>query len=149
MSSRFAVWKLALGLAFGVATIGGTAWAQADIIAARKDGLKRVGANMDAIKLVVDARGDVRSVAPRVDEIVTFFSDFPTRFPAGSGTGDTRALPAIWTDHAGFERVAANALTAAKALQTTVNAGDSAATAQAFQALGGACGACHRPFRAR
>ncbi|WP_431283453.1 c-type cytochrome [Humitalea sp. 24SJ18S-53] len=147
MQSRLKVWTLALGL--GLAAIGGTAWAQADIIAARKDGLKRVGANMEAIKLVVDARGDVRTLGPRVDEIVTFFSDFPTRFPAGSGTGETRALPAIWTDRAGFDRAAANALTAAHTLRTTVNAGDAAATAQAFQALGGACGACHRPFRGR
>jgi cytochrome c556 len=149
MSSRLTVWTLALGLGFGVAAIGGTAWAQADVVAARKDGLKRMQANMEAIKLVVDARGDVRSTAPRVEEIVTFFSDFHTRFPAGSGTGETRALPAIWTDRAGFERVSANAWTAAQALQTTVNAGDAAASAQAFQALGGACGACHRPFRAR
>ena len=27
----------------------------------------------------------------------------PTRLPPGSDRGDTRALPAVWTERAGFE----------------------------------------------
>ena len=149
MTSRFTRWALAATCVVSRASIAGTAWAQATVITARRDGFKAMGANMDAIKLVVDARGDARPLAPRVDEVVAYIGSIPGRFPEASATGDTRALPAIWTNRADFDRVAANALTAAQTLRTAVNTNDPAATAAAFQALGGACGACHRPYRAR
>ncbi len=146
MTSRFTLWTLAAAC---VVSLAGTAWAQPSVITARRDGFKAMGANMDAIKVVVDARGDARPMAARVDEVVAYLGTIHGRFPEGSGTGDTRAQPAIWTNRADFDRVAANAVTAGQTLRTAVSANDPAATAAAFQALGGACGACHRPYRAR
>lgn len=123
------------------------AWAQGDVIAARRDGLKGIARQMEGIKAVVDQRGDPRATGAGIGEMIGFFEGFPARFPAGSGSGDTRALPAIWTDRAGFETANANILTQLRALQAAANSGDQAAFGAAFQQTGATCGACHRPYR--
>lgn len=126
--------------------IAGTALAQ-DVISQRREGLRGMGRHMEAIKAVTDARGDTRPLVARIDEMITFYRGMPALFPAGSGTGDTRALPAIWTDRAGFEQANANTVTQLQALRTAAASGDVAATAAAFNQTGATCGACHRPYR--
>ena len=123
------------------------AWAQGDVIAARRDGLKGIARQMEGIKAVIDQRGDPRTTGAGIAEMIGFFEGFPARFPAGSGSGDTRALPAIWTDRAGFEAANTNMVTQLRALQAAANSGDQAAFGAAFQQTGGTCGACHRPYR--
>ncbi len=134
---------VAIGLLAGL----GSAFAQGDVIAARRDGLKGVARQMEAIKAVVDQRGDPRSLTGGISGMIVFFEGLPARFPAGSGTGDTRALPAIWSDRAGFETANTNMVTQLRALQAAATAGDQAALAAAFQQTGATCGACHRPYR--
>lgn len=126
--------------------MAGSALAQ-DVIADRREGLRGMGRSMEAIKAVTDARGDTRPLVGRVDEMIAFYQGFPARFPAGSGTGNTRALPAIWSDRAGFEQVNANMVAALQALRTAAASGDVAATTAAFNAAGATCGSCHRPYR--
>ncbi len=123
------------------------ALAQGDVIIARQEGLKGVARQMESIKAVVDQRGDPRTTGATISEMMRFFEDFTARFPAGSGTGTTRALPAIWTDRAGFETANGNMVTQLRALQAAANAGDPAAFGAAFQQTGATCGACHRPYR--
>lgn len=139
-------WKFAAAL-ITVMTMAAPVWAQADVITARRDGLKAVARQMEGIKAVVDQRSDPRASSPTIAEMISFFEGFPARFPAGSGSGDTRALPAIWTDRAGFEAANTNMLTQLRNLQAAANAGDSAAFGAAFQQTGATCGACHRPYR--
>jgi cytochrome c556 len=67
-----------------------------------------------------------------------------TLFPAGSGGGDSRAKPEIWTDAAGFEKTMKDAQAAAVALQSVP---DEAAFGPALGALGGNCKACHDKYR--
>jgi cytochrome c556 len=138
-------WILA-GAAFAALGIAGTALAQ-DVITARRDGLKGMGAHLEAIKAVSDARGDPRPVVGRIDEMIVFFNGLPARFPEGSGTGNTRALPTIWSDREGFERAAANMVAQLQALRAVAASGDAAALPAAFQQTGATCGACHRPYR--
>jgi len=123
------------------------ALAQGDVITARRDGLKGVARQMEGIKAVVDQRGDPRGSTAAIADMIGFFEGFPARFPAGSGSGDTRALPTIWTDRTGFEAASANMVTQLRAFQAVANAGDQAAFAAAFQQTGATCGACHRPYR--
>ena len=52
-----------MGAAAAVALAAGTAWAQADVIAERRAGLKRMGEHMQAMKAVVDSRGNVQPLA--------------------------------------------------------------------------------------
>lgn len=140
-------WILTAAAVAAVA-VAGAAMAQ-DVIAQRRAGLKHVGEQFQAIKGVSDARGDLRPLAPEIDGIITFFQGLPALFPEGSGTGNTRALPTIWSDRAGFEQARANLLTQLAALRTLAANGDNAAFPAAFNATGAACGACHRPYRGR
>lgn len=138
-------WILA-GIAIAAFGTAGAAFAQ-DVIAQRRDGLRAMGRHMEAIKAVSDARGDTRPLVARVEEMIAFYRGLPALFPAGSGTGDTRALPAIWSDRAGFEQANANMVTQLEALRTAAASGDNAALTAAFNQTGATCGACHRPYR--
>jgi len=148
---------LGLGLLAGVGLAAlGAASAQtslAQVVQERRDGLKAVGAHMEAMAAIARAGGDPRPAAERVAAIQAFFVDFPARFPAGTQRGapglDTRALPEIWTDRANFERVSAALGPRLDALAAAAQSGDARAFGAALQATGGSCGDCHRPFRAR
>jgi cytochrome c556 len=136
-------------------SLTGVALAQTEVITARREGLRGIGAHMEAMKAIADARGNPAPAVERIDAMTTFFTTFPTRFPAGTdvpqGTnpGQTRALPVIWTDNAGFLQANANMLTQITALRGAAAGGDPAAFAAAFQQTGATCGACHRTYRAR
>ena len=142
-------WRMAVSALVFMA-LAGTALAQGDAIAERRAGLKRMGAHMDAIKPVADARGDVKALEPRVDDMIAWFRTLPQRFPPGSDRGDTKAQPAVWSDRAGFEAANTRMLGQLEVLKTAAAAGDSAGFATAFQATGPQfCGGCHRTYRAR
>ncbi len=65
-------------------------------------------------------------------------------FPAGSGGGESRAKPEIWTDAAGFEKGMKEAHAAAVALQSVK---DEASFAPALGAVGASCKSCHDKYR--
>jgi cytochrome c556 len=65
-------------------------------------------------------------------------------FPTGSGGGDSKARPEIWTDAAGFEKAMKDAHAAAVALQAVK---EEAAFGPALGALGASCKACHDKYR--
>mgnify|MGYP006184679683 FL=1 len=71
------------------------------------------------------------------------------QFPAGSDKGDTKALPAIWTDMAGFQAASKASDMAYDKLAVAAGSGDQAALAAAFADTGKTCGACHDKFRAK
>ena len=149
------------GLIFGglalAAVVAGAGFAQAqgafaDIIATRQAGYKATGANMGAIKKVLDAGGDLTTVASNAQGVSDWAKKIPTVFPTGSGPESgvkTAALPDIWVSKADFEKLAANLGTEADKLVVALKANDKAAATAAFGATGGACGACHRTYRAK
>lgn len=143
---RMKSWIAALAL---LATAG-AAWAQADVIAERRAGLKRMGGHVESFKPVVDARGDVMALVPALDDMLAFYRGLPGRFPAGSGVGDTKALPSIWMDFSGFEAANTRLVGMLEGLKTSAAAGDAARFAATYQMLGReGCGGCHRAFRGR
>ena len=99
------VWILALA---GAIFLGGLpAVAQQDpaqVIAERREGLRAVGVEMEQVAAIARSGGDPRPAAERIARVQAFFQGFPDRFPAGTKTGNTRALPAIWQNRAGFEQ---------------------------------------------
>ena len=137
---------LAAGAMVGGATI---ALAQADVIKERQDNRKQTAAAMRAIKGVIDAKGRPRTPSPQAAKLKTLEAAFVKMFPAGSDKGDTKALPAVWTDMAGFEAASKNAEAAFDKLATAAGSGDMAALTAAFGDAGKACGACHEKFRAK
>jgi len=60
------------------------------------------------------------------------------------GTVKTEALPAIWTDKAGFDAASKNWYDAAMKLRAAT---DEASFKAAFPAVGNACGDCHKKYR--
>ena len=136
-----------------VAGISGVAWAQgaADAVAQRQAGFKAIGAATGEVKKMMDAGGDLTTVAAKASEISAFAKRIPALFPAGSGAESgvkTRALPAIWENRSDFDANAGILGTAADKLAMALKANDKVATAAAFTAMTGQCGACHRPYRA-
>jgi cytochrome c556 len=78
--------------------------------------------------------------------IVGYLDHFKDLFPEGSEKQDDKALPAIWTDRAGFEQHRMDARNAAEQVAAATDI-DSFQTA--FKSLGAACGACHKTYRAK
>jgi cytochrome c556 len=137
---------LAAGAMVGGATI---ALAQADVIKQRQENRKEAAATMRSIKGVIDAKGDVKAVVASAAKLKTLENAFDKMFPAGSDKGETKALPTVWSDSAGFQAAAKNADAAYDKLATAAGSGDLAAVTAAFGDTGKACGACHDKFRAK
>jgi cytochrome c556 len=137
---------LVAGAMVGGATI---AMAQADVIKDRQENRKQTAGAMRAIKGVIDAKGATADAVPQAAKLKTLEAAFVKMFPAGSDKGDTKALPAVWTDMAGFEAASKNAEVAFDKLATAAGSGDMAALTAAFADAGKACGACHEKFRAK
>ncbi len=145
---RLRTWTAVLGLA--AMLVSGAAFAQGNVIAERRAGLKRMGEQMEAMKAIADTAADPRPAVARIDDMVTFYRGLPALFPRGSGTGDTKALPAIWEDFSKFEAANTALLGQLQVLRTAAASGDAAAFQTAWRATGPQfCGGCHRPFRAR
>jgi len=137
---------LVAGSIVGGATI---ALAQADIVKQRQDNRKEMAATMRSIKGVIDAKGDVKAVVASAAKLKQLELAFDKLFPAGSDKGETKALPAVWSDMAGFQAASKNADAAYDKLAAAAGSGDLAAVTAAFGDTGKACGACHDKFRAK
>ena len=90
---------LAAGAMVGGATI---AMAQGDPIKERQENRKQAAAAMRAIKGVIDAKGATTGAVEQAAKLKTLEAAFVKMFPAGSDKGETKALPAVWTDMPGF-----------------------------------------------
>ncbi|MBR0650507.1 cytochrome c [Roseomonas terrae] len=134
------------GMATALIGLAGAAAAQ-DVIAQRREGMRTEGRQMEAIKGVLDARGDTRPLVERVDTIAAFYRDLQALYPPGTQTGETRALPAIWSDPAGFEAARTTIVAALGTLRVAAASGDLPATTAGFTQVGAACAACHRAYR--
>lgn len=138
-----------IGLALSGALVG-TVLAQAtDPIAARKDNRKQAGAAMKAIKGIIDAKGPTSGAQAHAAKIKELDVAFLKLFPKGSDKGETKALPAVWTDWAGFEAAGNANAAAADAMATAAGSGSLEALTAAFGATGKSCGACHEKYRAK
>jgi cytochrome c556 len=140
------VGALAAGAMVGGATI---ALAQADPIKERQENRKQTAAAMRAIKGIIDAKGNAKDAVDQAAKLKTLEVAFVKLFPAGSDKGDTKALPTVWSDWAGFEAASKNAETAFDRLSVAAGSGDIAQLQAAFGDAGKACGACHEKFRAK
>ena len=140
-----------IGALVAGAMVGGTtiALAQADVIKQRQDNRKETAATMRSIKGVIDAKGDVKAVVASAAKLKQLELAFDKLFPAGSDKGETKALPTVWSDMAGFQAASKAVDAAYDKLAVAAGSGDLAAVTAAFGDTGKACGACHDKFRAK
>ena len=139
------VGALAAGVMVGGATI---AFAQADVVKERQENRKQTAAAMRAIKGVIDAKGPTAGAVEQAAKLKTLEAAFVKMFPAGSDK-DSKALPTVWSDSAGFEAASKAADAAYDKLAVAAGSGDMAALTAAFGDAGKACGACHDKYRAK
>lgn len=137
---------LAAGAMVGGATI---ALAQADVIKQRQENRKEAAATMRSIKGVIDSKGDMKAVVASAAKLKQLENAFDKMFPPGSDKGETKALPTVWSDSAGFQAASKNVDAAYDKLAVAAGSGDLAAVTAAFGETGKACGACHDKFRAK
>ncbi|KCZ89470.1 c-type cytochrome [Hyphomonas johnsonii] len=123
-----------------------------ETIEARQAHLKNVG---KAFKTISDnlkaGEPDLAAIQAAAAAIPSEVSDMDTWFPAGSGPDagvKTAALAVIWEERTELETKITNLQSAAATLDTTAQAGDIAAIAEAFKATGATCKSCHDKFRA-
>lgn len=140
---------LAMGAALAVA---GLALAQTptDVaIKERQAKFKDIGAQNKVINdQLKTASPDVAAIKASAARIKAHAAALPTWFPApGASATKTGALPAIWSDPAGFATAAKGFQDASAKLDQLAQAGDVDGLKGHMRPLGGACFSCHTKYR--
>jgi len=121
-----------------------------DVIETRQAGQDLLSGTFTGIREVVAAKGDVKKMENPARAMARWIKQFPTQFPKGSDQGhDTKALPVIWTDMAGFQKAANETADASIKLADLAKAGDAEGMTAQIKVVGDTCTACHRTYRAR
>ena len=143
---------VALATAIGFAAIA--TWA-ADPITERRDAMKGNGAAMKAINETLEKGGSAADLAPHAAKINDTAMKLASLFPAGSDQpqgkdpGQTMAKPDIWQNPNDFAAKVKAFQEEAAMFQTAVAGGDLGVIKAEFEKLGGACGDCHKSYRAK
>jgi cytochrome c556 len=139
------------GLVLMAAVAGGFAGMSTSIRAAdaahdRHEAMEGVGSAMKALGAIAkkEVPFDASVVSKHALTIADNLKTASTLFPAGSGGGESRAKPEIWTETADFDKIMKDGRAAALALQSVK---DEAAFGPALQALSANCKSCHDRFR--
>ena len=155
MKGRFAkLGAVVLASAVGFAAIA-TLVQAADPITERREAMKGNGAAMKAINTALENGGSPSNLAPHADKINDTAAKLPTLFPAGSDQphgkdpGHTMAKPEIWQNPDDFAAKVKDFQAEAAMFKTAVAGGDMGVIKAEFEKLGGACGSCHKAFRAK
>jgi cytochrome c556 len=144
------VWLGAVAAVAVMAAVATYAATPDEVIAERRAGYKHMGEVFKAMKAGVDGGADVTQFAAGAGDVVAWATKIPTMFPPGTETGGgTHALPAVWSDRPGFDKLAGELKVEAGKLQQVAATGDKAAFAAQFKETGGVCGQCHRNYRAK
>jgi len=141
--------KVLAGALLGFLTLAVSAqvFAQADVNQKRQDAMKGNSEAAKAIKAAVETK-DYATVETKAKDIMGTADKIVSLFPKGSTTGKTKAKPEIWEKSDDFAKAAKNLSKAAGELASTAKAGNDAEVGVKVKALGDACGACHKQFRA-
>jgi len=142
--------KIVLLAVVTIATTGIARAQSIDVIETRQAGQDLLSGTFAGIRAVVAAKGDVKTLENPAKAMARWIRQFPTQFPKGSDQGhDTKALPVVWSDMAGFQKSANDMADASTKLAELAKAGDADGVAGQVKVVGDACGACHRTYRAR
>lgn len=135
--------KTAAALLLGLGIVA--AWA--DVHEDREGLMHANGAALKALSAAAAATPfDAAAARAPAQSLIDNAAKIPGQYAPGTEGADQAALPAIWTDQAGFKAAAAKLGTDAAALQ---GATDQASFAAALKTVQGDCGGCHSAYRAR
>jgi cytochrome c556 len=148
-----ALFAAALAAAVGVS---GLALAQGNVVVERKEGMREMGRQLEAINAILQARGPQGPIAERADRIIAFYTNLNALYPAatltpplpeGRNEGQTRSLAAIEPNRAAFTNYANDMVRQLTAMKTASATGG--VTPDMLRAAGQVCAGCHNQFRAR
>jgi cytochrome c556 len=122
-------------------------FAQADVIEKRQKAMKGNAENAKAIKKAAEEK-DYATIETKAKDIMGVSEKIPDLFPKGSTQGKTKAKDEIWEKQDDFKKAAKNLGKAAGELADAAKTKDEEAVKVKVKALGDACGACHKAFRA-
>ena len=123
--------------------------AQSDPIAERQEIMKKNNQEIRGLTNMLKGSVpfDLAKVQTALKGTAADYKKVSTLFPDNSQTGhETRALPKIWTDRAGFDAAMVKLISATEAAQTSIK--DEASFKTEFPKVSGACDACHDVYRA-
>ena len=124
------------------------ATAPADAIKYRKAVMSAMAAHTNAFSMIFLGRVEHQDhLRAHVTALAEMGTELKVLFPAGTGTGDTDALPLIWQEQEKFAQLVTAAEKSTAELRDAVTAGDKAATMKAFKAVGESCKGCHDSYR--
>lgn len=142
---------LALALAFGTLSAPASAQFQKpeDAVKYRKSALTVMSNHFGRIGAMANGRVPFDAkVAAESAAIVETMSKLPWEgFVAGTDKGETRALPAIWTEQAKFKERSEKLQAETTKLNAAAKTGNLDAIKTAFGAVGQSCKACHDAYR--
>ena len=142
--------RLSVLVVLAVAAMGSAQAAGYDPIETRQAGQDLLAGTFNGIKALSATKGDMKTIEASAKSMARWITQFPSQFPKGSEQGhNTKALPVIWTDSAGFEKAAQELATASNKLAELAKAGDADGVAAQIKVVGDACASCHKNFRAR
>lgn len=145
MRRRFLVVALSLSAAFG---FGATAHDGAKgVVKERMDAMKTLS---DAAKALGAIKAGAIPYTPRtIRRAATMIREngeaSREMFPAGTEGGASEALPVVWSEPAGFERLFNDMLAAAARMEAAAE--DEAAAMAAAEDVAATCKECHRIYR--
>jgi cytochrome c556 len=141
--------KLLLATLTGLLTLLASSqlFAQADVIEKRQKLMKDNSAAAKAIKGAAESK-DYATIQTKAKDIMGNAEKIPDLFPKGSTKGKTKAKDEIWEKRGEFTKAAKNLEKAADELADAAKAKDDDAVTAKIKALSGACGNCHKAFRA-
>ena len=120
-----------------------------DAIKYRKSALTVMAAHFGRVGAMANGRipFDANAAASNA-AIAESMSKLPwAAFVDGSGTGDTKARPEIWSDNAKFKAASEKMQAEMSKLAAAAKGGNLDAIKAAFGPVGGTCKACHDDFR--
>lgn len=138
--------SLALGTVLAVAVTA--AGASEDPIKTRQNLMKSNGASAGAVGKMIKGEMPYDPVTAELALRVIHATavGLPDLFPEGSDTGETEAAPKIWTDKAGFDKIAAEMETAALEAIPAAKGGLDGLKG-AFGEVAKNCKGCHESYR--
>ncbi len=127
------------------------AYAQQDIIDARQEGFKDMGAAMKTLRdELKSGNPDSAAITSAATELSVLAEKLPHWFPAGSGPEsglETDARAYIWENKEKFDAISNELMVESKALVSLASSGDKSALQKKLGTLRDNCSSCHDSFR--
>jgi cytochrome c556 len=143
MINKWLQGSLFLALALFIAA---PVFAQQDVIEKRQKLMKEQSAAAKAIKAAVESK-DYATIEAKAKDLVATSDKIVEAFPKGSTKGKTKAKDDIWAKPDEFAKQAKGLKKAATELADAAKAKDPGIGVK-VKAVGDACSACHKTFRA-